>query len=342
MRPRFSAVIVAIVALLASPGWARAQTEETESFPFPQVQDTTFGDNLFLGRFSWFHNSHGVKGTRVSTANIVNMTEFSYRLVFAPSCVWEPPPLIDMYVNDVFVHQVQLPAPILCNTSPGPVTGTVTLPAPIPGRGAHANEYEFRYQMRTHLFPLEDLFVFVTIDANQSSVSIKGTTPVPPPPPPPDLHGDIMNLLTQVLGRLDGIAGALATQASTLDARLTAIESALTGAIAANQALINQLSVQLQALMTAHRVARIADALGSGHRSQDLMIAPAIDEVSTLVGAAIATAQAGGLRSAAVINKATSEYNAGRARLAAGDFFGAYALFERAYQTLVTGNVGLG
>jgi hypothetical protein len=355
MSVRRLAVLAVLAATVMAPPGARAQEQQGEVFRFPETQDTTFGDGLDVtpSHFNWFHQGQGVRGTRISTKNIVNLTQFNFALYIDPSCVENPNPLIDMYVNDIFVYELRLPEHIQCTFRPDPgVFGaTVDIPTGIPGRGAGHNEYEIRYQLKYDLVPLPGVLVFVAIDPNQSTVNIIGDTPPapptppPPPPPPPDPHPEIVDLLHQVLGQLGQVASsqaALDSRLASLESRLTNLGSQLTTVGNTLGGAITQVSNQLSQSIAADRLARIMDALGSGHRSEDLMTPPAINDVAKTVADAIATAQKLGLRPAVVINKASVELAAAQARLAAGDWFGAYALFERAYQTIVEGNVGLG
>src|SRR6059036_1579179 len=120
MRSRAATIGLAL-ALASAAAPARAQNDQqSDTYNFPQTQDTTFGDGLgLIGRFYWYHYGQGVKGTRVSAKNVVNVTQFNFHLYITDSCVENPPPQIDMYVNDVFVHELQLPAHIQCNSRPG-------------------------------------------------------------------------------------------------------------------------------------------------------------------------------------------------------------------------------
>lgn len=355
MRARRLAIVAALAAAVTAAPGARAQEQQAETFRFPETQDTTFGDGLDVAgsHFNWFHQGQGVKGTRVSARGIVSLTQFVFQLRLGPSCVEHPNPLIDMYVNDVFVYELRLPEHFDCTYRPDPDAygASVTLPVPIPGRGANRNEYEIRYQLKYDLVPLDGTLVFIAIDPTQSVVDLVGDTaappptPPPPPPPPPDPHPEIVDLLHQVLGQLGQLSDGLAAQDSRLaglETRLGNLSGQVTTVGNGLSLQVTQLSNQLSQWMAADRLARIVDALGSGHRSEDLMTPPAINDVAKAVGEAIATAQKYNLRPAVVINKATTDFAAAQARLGAGDDFGAYVLFERAYQTLVEGNVGLG
>ncbi|HEV8253479.1 MAG TPA: hypothetical protein VGQ78_01885 [Vicinamibacteria bacterium] len=356
MTARRLAILAALTAAVTAAGArAQAQEQQAETFRFPETQDTTFGDGLDVAgsHFNWFHQGQGVKGTRVSSRGIVSLTQFVFGLRLGPSCVENPNPLIDMYVNDVFVYELRLPEHFDCTYRPDPdlYGASVTLPVPIPGRGANRNEYEIRYQLKYDLVPLPGTLVFVAIDPGQSVVDLVGDTaappptPPPPPPPPPDPHPEIVDLLHQVLGQLGQLSNGLAAQDSRLasvETRLGNLSGQLTTVGNGLSLQVTQLSNQLSQWIAADRLARIVAALGSGHRSEDLMTPPAINDVSTAVGEAIATAQKYNLRPAVVVNKANTDFAAAQARLAAADDFGAYALLERAYQTLVEGNVGLG
>lgn len=162
-------MLTLLAALLATPAAAQ------ETFSFPQEHDTVFGDGLFFGSFNWYQQGQGVHGRRIAAA-IEQLDAFGFNLLLGPSCIFAGTNMtLDVYVNDRFVGNVNLPPQILCNSVAGPIQGTFDLSSnPIPGQGT-GKEFDIRFQLTgTSSPPCCGFTVFYNIDTNNSTIALAG------------------------------------------------------------------------------------------------------------------------------------------------------------------------
>ena len=167
----------ALLLVLLGAGTARAQVQ-SEIFAFSQGHDTTFGQNLFLGPFSWFAEGDGARGDRISTNGIASIQAVGFNLFLEDSCVGPNGAMvIELYVNDRKVGETPMPPFILCNSTPAaPISASFDISGnPIAGTGVDRTEYEFRIQLRGVLPPVAG-FTFYKIDTSNSNIGIAGVS----------------------------------------------------------------------------------------------------------------------------------------------------------------------